>query len=86
LPIGVRKALIGKKVSIIGAGIAGLSVGCCLQTNRYTQRRLDGLSSFFMCGQWVEPGCSVPIVALSGRNVAHMIYSKDEKQFVVSPM
>lgn len=48
------------------------------------RKELKGLSNFYMCGQWVEPGCGVPLAALSGRNVAQIICRKDKKRFEVS--
>ena len=32
-------------------------------------KTLPGLKNFYMAGQWVEPGGSVPLAALSARNV-----------------
>ncbi len=47
-------------------------------------KTLPGLKSFFMAGQWVEPGGSLPYVAVSGRNVMQMICKKDKRPFVTS--
>ena len=47
-------------------------------------KTLSGLSSFYMAGQWVEPGGSLPYVAVSGRNVAQIICKKDRRPFVAS--
>ncbi len=44
-------------------------------------KTLPGLANFYMCGQWVEPGGGVPIVALSGRNVIQLICKRDKKPF-----
>ncbi|MAG13690.1 MAG: hypothetical protein CMN78_03735 [Spirochaetales bacterium] len=49
------------------------------------RKELKGLSNFYMCGQWVEPGCGVPIAALSGRNVSQIICKKNKKSFAVIP-
>jgi phytoene dehydrogenase-like protein len=35
-----------------------------------------------MAGQWVEPGGSVPIVAMSGRNVVQLMCAADGREFV----
>jgi phytoene dehydrogenase-like protein len=44
-------------------------------------KELPGLESFYMAGQWVEPGGGLPQVALSGRNVAQIICQRDGKSF-----
>ena len=36
-------------------------------------KTLPGLKSFYMAGQWVEPGGGVPTAAMSGRNVIQII-------------
>ncbi len=48
------------------------------------RKTLPGLRDFYMAGQWVEPGGSLPTAALSGRNVTQMICKKDRKRFVTS--
>lgn len=45
-------------------------------------KRLPGLDRFYMVSQWTEPGGSVPIVAMSGRNMIHEICHEDGKAFV----
>ncbi|HIK43821.1 MAG TPA: NAD(P)/FAD-dependent oxidoreductase [Leptolyngbyaceae cyanobacterium M65_K2018_010] len=45
-------------------------------------KRLPGLGNFYMVGQWTEPGGSVPIVAMSGRNMIQEICHEDHKKFV----
>jgi phytoene dehydrogenase-like protein len=45
---------------------------------------LPGLSNFYMAGQWVQPGGSIPAVAMSGRNAIQIICKKDKKEFVIS--
>jgi phytoene dehydrogenase-like protein len=45
------------------------------------KKTLPGLENFYMAGQWVEPGGSVPIVAMSGRNVVQMMCDKDKRPF-----
>jgi len=47
-------------------------------------KTLPGLRNFFMAGQWVEPGGSVPIVAMSGRNAIQMICHEDGRPFTTS--
>ena len=45
-------------------------------------KTLPGLDGFYMAGQWVEPGGGLPTVAMSGRNVIHIICKRDKKPFV----
>jgi phytoene dehydrogenase-like protein len=47
-------------------------------------KTLPGLRNFYMAGQWVEPGGSVPKVAMSGRNVTQIICKQDKKEFLTS--
>ncbi len=47
-------------------------------------KTLPGLSNFYMTGQWVEPGGSIPNVAVSGRNVIQIICKQDKRQFVTT--
>jgi phytoene dehydrogenase-like protein len=42
---------------------------------------LPGLSNFYMTGQWIEPGGSLAIVAMSGRNTIQQICNEDHKEF-----
>lgn len=44
-------------------------------------RTLPGLKSFYMAGQWIEPGGGVPAVAMSGRNVIQILCKRDKKKF-----
>jgi phytoene dehydrogenase-like protein len=46
------------------------------------KKTLPGLESFYMAGQWVEPGGMVPVVAMSGRNVIQLICHADHTPFV----
>lgn len=48
---------------------------------RGMNKTLPGLRNFVMAGQWVEPGGSVPVVALSGRNAIQLICAADERPF-----
>ena len=45
---------------------------------------LPGLKNFYVAGQWVQPGGSLPAVAMSGRNVTQIICKKDKKKFTTS--
>jgi phytoene dehydrogenase-like protein len=45
---------------------------------------LPGLDRFYMAGQWVEPGGSVPLAAASGRGVVQMMCHRDGKPFETS--
>lgn len=47
-------------------------------------KTLPGLENFYMAGQWVEPGGSVPIVAMSGRNVVQLICDADGRSFTTT--
>lgn len=47
-------------------------------------KTLPGLENFYMAGQWVEPGGSIPIVAMSARNVLQLICHQDGREFVTS--
>jgi phytoene dehydrogenase-like protein len=44
-------------------------------------KTLPALRNFFMAGQWVEPGGSIPVAAMSGRNAVWSICSHDRKEF-----
>jgi phytoene dehydrogenase-like protein len=45
-------------------------------------KTLPGLESFYMVGQWVEPGGGLPPAATSGRGVIQTICKGDGKKFV----
>ncbi|UCC93678.1 MAG: NAD(P)/FAD-dependent oxidoreductase, partial [Thermoplasmata archaeon] len=45
---------------------------------------LPGLRDFYMAGQWVQPGGSVPAVAMSGRNAVQIICARDKRPFGTS--
>lgn len=49
------------------------------------QKTLPGLRNFYMAGQWVEPGGSVPICTLSGKNAIQLICAQEGKVFQASP-
>lgn len=44
-------------------------------------KTLPNLQRFYMAGQWVEPGGSLPIVAMSGRNAIQQICAEDIRPF-----
>lgn len=51
---------------------------------RGIRKTLPGLDRFYLIGQWVEPGGSVPIVAMSGRNIIQQICHEDHKAFTTT--
>lgn len=48
------------------------------------KQSLPGFKNFYMAGQWVQPGGSLPAVAMSGRNAVQIICKKDKKEFVTT--
>jgi phytoene dehydrogenase-like protein len=48
------------------------------------RKTLPSVSEFYMAGQWVEPGGSVPVVAMSGRNIIQQICAEDKQEFVAT--
>ncbi len=46
-------------------------------------KTLPKLRNFYTIGQWVEPGGSVPVVAMSGRNIIQQICHEDRRSFRV---
>lgn len=48
------------------------------------RKTLPGLENLYLAGQWVEPGGSVPVVAMSGRNAVQLICRKENRPFVTS--
>jgi phytoene dehydrogenase-like protein len=48
------------------------------------QKTLPKVKNFYLAGQWVEPGGSVPLVAQSGRNAVQMICDADQKTFITT--
>lgn len=46
---------------------------------------LPGLNNFYLIGQWTQPGGSVPVVAMSGRNIIQRICHEDKKEFTAIP-
>ena len=47
-------------------------------------KTLPRLGHFYMAGQWVEPGGSVPLAAASGRNVIQLLCHADGKKFIAT--
>ncbi len=47
-------------------------------------KTLPGLAAFYLAGQWVEPGGSLPIAAMSGRNVIQLLCHADGRPFVTT--
>jgi phytoene dehydrogenase-like protein len=47
-------------------------------------KTLPRLENFYMAGQWVEPGGSVPTAVMSGRNVIQILCKKDKRKFITS--
>jgi phytoene dehydrogenase-like protein len=48
------------------------------------KKTLPGLDRFYQVGQWVEPGGSLPLAAMSGRNAVQMICRRDGKSFLTT--
>jgi len=44
-------------------------------------KTLPGLKNFYMAGQWVTAGGSIPMVAVSGRHVIQLLCKRDKKVF-----
>jgi phytoene dehydrogenase-like protein len=44
-------------------------------------KTLPGLKDFYMAGQWVEPGGSVPVAAMSGRNAIQLLCHAAGQEF-----
>ncbi|MFH7244969.1 MAG: phytoene desaturase family protein [Spirulina sp.] len=47
-------------------------------------KRLPGLKNFAMIGHWTEPGGSIPIAAMSGRNLVYELCHEDSKPFATA--
>lgn len=45
------------------------------------KKTLEGLSGFYMAGQWVEPGGGVPTAALSGRQAVQLMCAQEKVPF-----
>ena len=46
-------------------------------------RTLPGLSNFYMAGQWITPGGSVPTNLSSGRQLIEVLCNQDGKKLSV---
>ncbi|WP_181314366.1 hypothetical protein [Phormidesmis priestleyi] len=44
-------------------------------------KTLPKLRNFYSISQWVEPGGSLPVVAMSGRNIIQQICREDKQTF-----
>jgi hypothetical protein len=44
-------------------------------------QKLPGLESFYLCGQWVEPGGGLPTGVMSARRLFHTICKEDGSEF-----
>jgi phytoene dehydrogenase-like protein len=44
---------------------------------------IEGLSDFFMCGQWVEPGGGLPTSVMSAKRLIRQICKEDNRKFHV---
>jgi phytoene dehydrogenase-like protein len=51
---------------------------------RGVSKTLPGLSNFYMAGQWVEPGGSLPLAAASGREAIQLICHAEQQPFETS--
>lgn len=47
-------------------------------------KTLPRLGNFFMAGQWVEPGGSVPLAAASGKSAVQLVCAQDGKKFLAT--
>ncbi len=65
----------------------GTFLGWLISTKTLRMRMsktLPGLKDFYMVGQWVEPGGSVPTALMSGRHVTQIICKRDKRKFVTT--
>lgn len=49
----------------------------------HVSKKLQGISGFYMAGQWVEPGGGVPTSVLSGRQAVELLCADEKQPFVV---
>jgi len=47
-------------------------------------KTLPGLDSFYMVGQWIQPGGGLPTGAVTGRQVIQIICKRDKRPFVIT--
>ncbi len=65
----------------------GTFLGWLISTRTLRMRMsktLPALQNFYMAGQWVEPGGSVPTALMSGRHVTQVICKRDKRKFVTT--
>lgn len=55
-----------------------------LGLGKHMDKTLPGLDSFYMIGQWVEPGGGLPPAAQHGRHVIQIVCKWDKKKFITS--
>jgi phytoene dehydrogenase-like protein len=48
------------------------------------KKTLPGLESFYLAGQWVNPGGGMPTAAVSGNHTIQLICRKDRKRFIAA--
>jgi phytoene dehydrogenase-like protein len=48
------------------------------------KKTLPGLESFYMAGQWVNPGGGMPTAVISGNHTIQLLCRKDRKRFVAA--
>ncbi|HEX2570978.1 MAG TPA: NAD(P)/FAD-dependent oxidoreductase [Polyangia bacterium] len=49
----------------------------------HVRKQLDGLSGFYMAGQWVEPGGGVPTACASGRAAVQLLCADEKRAFEI---
>jgi hypothetical protein len=47
-------------------------------------KTLPGLESFYMAGQWMQEGGSLPPAAMSGRDVMQVICKQDKRRLTTT--
>lgn len=47
-------------------------------------KTLPGLDSFYMVGQWIQPGGGLPTGAITGRQITQIICKRDKRPFVTT--
>ena len=53
-------------------------------TRMRMKKTLPKLKNFYMAGQWVQPGGSIPTAVMTGRHAIQIICKKEKKKFVAS--
>lgn len=65
----------------------GAYEGWMFSTESFTsgmKKTLPGLDSFYMAGQWVNPGGGMPTAAMSGNQTIQLICNRDKKIFITT--